>query len=173
MNYLAPENKYSTGIYQRLVRLVLGIMFNQMNVVTGTELAEYTVDKSNKICYDIEVIFLTKEQQTVFGNNSLKRVIFGSDYGTGKTTLLLVKALCQSGIKKEALDEFVNEEYPSPPKKPNFGGLEPMETEDSGPSAKVFLVIFLTGNHLLVQKMKRISEKMRGQITVLNPQSTG
>ena len=71
--------------YQKLAHHVLTRMHCMKIPVTDTQLSEYTVRKS-------EQIFLTQQQQWVM-NIEPRRVIYTSDFGTGKTLLLRAKAV--------------------------------------------------------------------------------
>ena len=59
--------------------------------LTG-DLLKYTDDKIEKISSLKEKIFWTLPQFTILNDESKKRVIFMSDFGTGKTTLIKAKA---------------------------------------------------------------------------------
>ena len=86
------SNFDQTYTYLKLVRHVLTQMYRRKMVVTNTELSKYTIQKSDKMSSNYEeVIFLTRQQQAILGYKP-RRVIFKSDFGTGKTILLKAQA---------------------------------------------------------------------------------
>jgi len=78
--------------------------------LTG-DLLKYTDDKIEKISSLKEKIFWTLPQFTILNDESKKRVIFMSDFGTGKTTLIKAKTkqLLKEG-KKVVLISFEDKE---------------------------------------------------------------
>jgi hypothetical protein len=73
---------------------------SQKMVITKADTATYTLAKCDLICSDIKVIYWTKQQKMI-NTTEPKRIIFTSDYGTGKSTLLKAKALQVLKEKKE------------------------------------------------------------------------
>ena len=102
-------------------------------VVTNTQLSDYTVEKSENMCSNFEeVIFLTKQQQSII-NTKPRRVIFTSDFGTGKTLLLKTQAKQLAELKKH-------------PDQPNPGA-----------KSKIVFVVFLEDGFLLANDIKRFA----------------
>ncbi len=71
---------------------MLAYSHSQKMVITKADTARYTLAKCELICSDIKVIYWTKQQKMI-NTTEPKRIIFTSDYGTGKSTLLKAKAL--------------------------------------------------------------------------------
>ena len=128
------SNFDQTYTYLKLVRHVLTQMYRRKMVVTNTELSKYTIGKSDKMSSNYEeVIFLTQQQQAILGYKP-KRVIFTSDFGTGKTVLLKAQA------QKLASFKFPGQPNPEP-------------------EAKIFFVIFLEKKSMLVNNFRKMEEK--------------
>ena len=87
--------------YQNIVQDILFMMHIQKQVVTPTDLANYTFCNSSEMT--INYYLLTKEQLPIFLSQA-KRVIFQSDFGTGKTVLLRAQAQKLAIPRKRAKD---------------------------------------------------------------------
>jgi hypothetical protein len=67
-------------------------MFQFQQLFTKTNVANYTSETAEKMFeFDNKTFFWTKHQKALIGS-SPKRVLFTSEFGTGKTTLLRAKA---------------------------------------------------------------------------------
>jgi hypothetical protein len=85
---LNPEENISKSkTYVDIMKYLLHQMFYQEMCITDANLTQYTEEKIKKI----EGIFLSKHQFNVM-HLTTKKVAFTSFYGTGKTTLLKLKA---------------------------------------------------------------------------------
>jgi hypothetical protein len=158
----------STVTYQRLVEHVLAKMHQQKQVVTPTDVSNYTVEKSDRI---IEVFFLSKQQQAITSCDKLKRVIYISDFGTGKTTLLKLQA------KMQANQGNLNSEHRNKKRRQTSdGGLfqqhrnEEKHLEEN--SSKIFFVVFLGSESLLLQDIRHYFLKFTN-VSVCHPDSPG
>jgi hypothetical protein len=144
---IGSEDMKSKETYQRLVEHVLVKMHEQKQVVTPTDVSNYTVEKCDRI---IEVLFLTKEQQAIAVCGNLKRIVFISDFGTGKTTLLKLQAKMQ-GNQGNLNSEHRNKKR----RQTSDGGLfqqhrnEEKHLEEN--SSKIFFIVFLGPECLLLQ----------------------
>jgi hypothetical protein len=83
----AEENLSKSETYVDILKYLLHQMFKQEMCITVANLTEYTEEKIEKL----ETIFLSKDQFNVM-HLTTKKVAFTSFYGTGKTTLLKLKA---------------------------------------------------------------------------------
>ncbi len=106
-------------------------------VVTPTDMANYTEAKCDKMCNNIKIIFWTKQQKIIHCNDSLKRIIFTSDYGTGKSTLLRAKV-------KELIEKKKNENYKAKKEKN-------LKNSSEG---KIFFFNFVEKNALLHKQLE-------------------
>ena len=86
-----------------VVQDVIFMMHNRQ-VVTPSDLAQYTLENADEtpITYH-QRILLTKEQLPIVRSQT-KRLIFQSDYGTGKTVLLRAKAQMLAIPRKGKVD---------------------------------------------------------------------
>ena len=85
---LTPEENLSKSeTYVDILKYLLHLMFKQEMCITDANLTEYIEEKIEKL----ETIFLSKDQFNVM-HLTTKKVAFTSFYGTGKTTLLKLKA---------------------------------------------------------------------------------
>ena len=60
--------------------------------ITSTDIVNYTIKQTDHLCKDISIIYWSRQQQTI-NHSKMKRLIFTSDFGTGKTILLKAKAV--------------------------------------------------------------------------------
>jgi hypothetical protein len=68
-------------------------MFERKQVFSKTDVANYAAQKSERMyVVDNHIFFWTNHQKMLIDFNP-KRVLFTSDFGTGKTTLLKAKAM--------------------------------------------------------------------------------
>jgi hypothetical protein len=88
---LKPEvNNTKSETYIDILKYLLHLMFKQEMCITDANLTHSTEEKYQKI-EKHETIFLSKDQFNVLHSRA-KKVAFTSFYGTGKTTLLKLKA---------------------------------------------------------------------------------
>ena len=87
-----------------VVQDVIFMMHNLRQVVTPSDLAQYTLENADEtpITYH-QRILLTKEQLPIVRSQT-KRLIFQSDYGTGKTVLLRAQAQMLAIPRKGKVD---------------------------------------------------------------------
>jgi hypothetical protein len=81
------EDNTKSETYDDILKFLLHQMFKQEMCITDANLTQYTEEKIEKI----EAIFLSRHQFNVM-HLTAKKVAFTSFYGTGKTTLLKLKA---------------------------------------------------------------------------------
>jgi hypothetical protein len=106
VNNSFPETSGSQT-YIEIVKKMLAYSHSQKMVVTKADTANYTLAKSDEICSNFKVIYWTKHQKMITAAE-LKRVIFTSDYGTGKSTLLKAKAFEIVKEKKKKCSKIIN-----------------------------------------------------------------
>ncbi len=123
-------------------------MFQREQVFTKTDVANYTTQTSEKM-FGLEntTFFWTKHQKTLLDSNP-KRVIFTSEFGTGKTTILKAKA-------KQLGREIYFQDLKNKSKK--------IETS----SGKIFFVLFTNQDALLTQALKWELDDLKEQLEVL------
>jgi hypothetical protein len=110
-------------------------MFQREQLFTKTDLANYTTEAAEKMFeFDNKTFFWTKHQKALI-DTSPKRVLFTSEFGTGKTTLLKAKAK-QLGRERH----LQHLKYKS------------KKTESS--SGKIFFIVFIGEDALLTQMLK-------------------
>jgi hypothetical protein len=83
-------------------------MFQREQVFTKTDLANYTTEAAEKMFVQKETFFWTKHQKLLI-DSSPKRVLFTSEFGTGKTTLLKAK-IKQLSCKDQTFFVFFTEQ---------------------------------------------------------------
>ena len=71
---------------------MLGQQHQAQMPITATDIVNYTIKKTDLLCKDISSVIYWSRQQKVINQSNLKRLIFTSDFGTGKTILLKRKA---------------------------------------------------------------------------------
>ena len=104
---LSPEENISkTETYVDIIKYLLHQMFRQEMCITDANLTQYTEEKIKKI----EAIFLSRHQFNVM-HLTTKKVAFTSFYGTGKTTLLKLKAkqILQKNKKEKVVIVVIEE----------------------------------------------------------------
>ena len=84
-------------------------MFQREQLFTKTDLANYTTEAAEKMFeFDNKTFFWTKHQKALI-DTSPKRVLFTSEFGTGKTTLLKAKVK-QLSCKDQTFFVFFTEQ---------------------------------------------------------------
>ena len=83
-----PDNHRATP-YIKKIQFLLMFLFQHGQDFTATDVAKYTVQVSDRM-YQEGGFFWTREQLNLMKRDP-KRVIFTSEFGTGKTTLLKAK----------------------------------------------------------------------------------
>ncbi len=124
-------------------------MFQCDQVFSKTDVANYTVETAEKInVVKNQLFFWTKHQKNVLESNK-RRVIFTSEFGTGKTTLLKAKAK-QLGWGRHL------QQLKSKSKK--------MEST----SGKIFVAVFVGQDALLTQSLKSEMEELKNHVEVIS-----
>jgi hypothetical protein len=123
-------------------------MFQREQVFSKTDVANYTTQATEKM-FDVEnkTFFWTKHQKTFLDLNP-KRVIFTSEFGTGKTTLLKAKA------KQLGMERY-------------FQFLINKSNEVETSSGKIFFVLFTDQQALLTQSLKLELEGLKEHLEIL------
>ncbi len=123
-------------------------MFQREQVFSKTDVANYATQASDKMfAVENQTFFWTKHQKTLIDLNP-KRVIFTSEFGTGKTTLLKAKAK-ELGRKKYFLD------------------LKNKSKKIKTSSGKICFVLFTDQESLLTQSLKWELKDLKEHLEVL------
>ena len=123
-------------------------MFQREQLFTKTDLANYTSETAEKMFeFDNKTFFWTKHQKALI-DSSPKRVLFTSEFGTGKTTLLKAKAkkLCKERYFLDLKNKSKN-----------------IETS----SGKIFFVLFTDQESLLTQSLKWELKDLKEHLEIL------
>ena len=88
---MISDTKESSSSYIKQVQFLLMYMFQREQAFTKTDVANYTNQAAENMFVQEETFFWTKHQKLLI-DSSPKRVLFTSEFGTGKTTLLKAKA---------------------------------------------------------------------------------
>jgi hypothetical protein len=97
---LISDTKESSSSYIKQVQFLFMYMFQFKQRFTKTDVANYTTQAAENM-FDLqkETFFWTKHQKALIYSRP-KRVLFTSEFGTGKTTLLKAKAKQLSSEKQ-------------------------------------------------------------------------
>ena len=95
--------KGSSLTYRGLIEAILGEMHRCKQVVTPTQVANYTIEQGDRVLSKPEEVFFLTKEQTALKRSQLNRVVMTSDYGTGKTTLMksVIKGLATARSQRE------------------------------------------------------------------------
>jgi hypothetical protein len=127
-------------------------MFQREQTFSKTDVAIYTMQASEKMfAVENKTFFWTKHQKTLLDLNP-KRVLFTSEFGTGKTTLLKAKA-----------KQLGKERY--------FQHLQNKSKKIETSSGKIFFVLFTHKDALLTQSLKCDLESFKEHLEILTLKS--
>jgi hypothetical protein len=120
-------------------------MFQREQVFTITDVANYTTQAAEKMFeFENKTFFWTKHQKALI-DSSPRRVIFTSEFGTGKTTLLKAKAK-QLGRETH---------------------LQKLKKLDPA-NGKVYFVVFIGRDALLTQSLKSEMKDLVGHVEIIS-----
>jgi SpoVK/Ycf46/Vps4 family AAA+-type ATPase len=123
-------------------------MFQREQLFTKTDVANYTIQAAEKMFeFENKTFFWTKHQKALI-DTSPKRVLFTSEFGTGKTTLLKAKA---KQLGKERYLQQLKIKY---------------KKMESSPG-KIYLVIFTGQEAFLPQSLKVEFEELAEHVEIL------
>jgi hypothetical protein len=124
-------------------------MFQCEQIFSMTDVANYTEQTADKMnVVKNQLFFWTNHQKNIVDSNQ-KRVLFTSEFGTGKTTLLKAKAT-QLGRKRH-LQQMKNKSK---------------QIESS--SGKIFFVVFTGQDGLLFQSLKSEMEELEDHVEIVS-----
>ncbi len=124
-------------------------MFQREQTFSKTDVANYTVQTAQRMnVVKNQLFFWTKHQKNVIESNT-RRVIFTSEFGTGKTTLLKAKA---KHLGWERHLQYLKDKS---------------QKTESCPG-KVFLVVFVGQDALLTQSLISEMEDLQEHIQVVS-----
>ncbi len=127
-------------------------MFQREQLFTKTDLANYTTEAAEKMfVFDNKTFFWTKHQKALI-DLSPKRVLFTSEFGTGKTTLLKAKAK-QLGRER------------------HLQHLKDKSKIIDPSSGKIFFVVFVSQDALLTQSLKSEMEEFEDHVEIISLKS--
>jgi len=128
-------------------------MFQYKQVFSKSDVTNYAVNMSDQI-FNMEKknFFWTKQQLNLIERDE-KRVLFTSEFGTGKTTVLKAKAK-KLAIQREFLK---NSETPTTFVQSN--------TDDPG---KTFIILFTQSNSLLTESIQNEFQKLKTHVEVIS-----
>jgi hypothetical protein len=118
-------------------------LFQHGQDFTPTDLANYTV-KASDIMYEEGGFFWTKHQWDLIQRDE-RRVLFVSEFGTGKTLLMKSKAK----VLADEIDQLIKEETI---KKQTDGCLK---QGNEGKASKCFFIVFTKEKSILIQGLKK------------------
>ncbi len=97
-NTSQPLNR---DIYKQIIQVLTHQMYIQEDCITRQNLLDYTEEKGGKILTLEKLFFWSKTQYPLLHDLRKKRMVFSSQFGTGKTELLKAKAkqLAEKGKK--------------------------------------------------------------------------
>jgi hypothetical protein len=95
-----------------------------------------------------QLFFWTKHQKNILESNK-RRVIFTSEFGTGKTTLLKAKA------KQLGWDRHLQQ-------------LKSKSNKTDSSSGKIFFVVFVSQDALLTQSLKSEMKELKNHVEVIS-----
>jgi hypothetical protein len=123
-------------------------MFQREQIFSMTDVANYTVKTADSMnVVKNQLFFWTNNQKNIIDSNQ-KRVLFTSEFGTGKTTLLKAKA---TQLGKESRNLHLKN-----------------KTKQNEPSAgKVFFVVFTGQDALLTQSLKLDLEELKEHVEIV------
>ena len=122
-------------------------MFQREQLFTKTDLANYATEAAEKMFeFNNKTFFWTKHQKALI-DSSPKRVLFTSEFGTGKTTLLKAKA------KQLAKERHLQH-------------LKSKKTDSS--SGRVFFVVFIGEDALLTHSLKSEMEHLKDHVEIIS-----
>jgi SpoVK/Ycf46/Vps4 family AAA+-type ATPase len=127
-------------------------MFQREQLFTKTDLANYATEAAEKMFeFNNKTFFWTKHQKALI-DSSPKRVLFTSEFGTGKTTLLKAKA---KQLAKERHLQHLKDKS--------------KKTESS--SGRVFFVVFIGEDALLTHSLKSEMEHLKDHVEIISLRS--
>jgi hypothetical protein len=159
-SYISEQHETSSSYIKR-VQFLLMYIFQREQVFSKTDVANYTTEASDKMFYvDKNTFFWTKHQKTLIDLNP-KRVLFTSEFGTGKTTLLKAKA---KQLSRERY--FKDLKKKSTQNESSLGKVNSQQIEAS--LGKIFIVLFTDQDALLTQSLKREFEDLKGHLEIFS-----
>ena len=124
-------------------------MFQREQLFTKTDLANYATEAAEKMFeFNNKTFFWTKHQKALI-DSSPKRVLFTSEFGTGKTTLLKAKAT-QLG-KERRIHHLKNK-----------------TNQNDSSAGQVLFVVFTGHEALLTQSLKLDLEELKEHVKIVS-----
>ena len=127
-------------------------MFQREQLFTKTDLVNYTTEAAEKMFEFENKTFIWTKHQKALIDLSPKRVLFTSEFGTGKTTLLKAKAK-QLGRER------------------HLQHLKGKSKKIDSSSGKIFFVVFVSQDALLTQSLKSEMEEFADHVEIISLKS--
>jgi hypothetical protein len=90
---LAPQNSpESTETYSDIIKFLLHQMLMQKDCLTDSDITKYSQEKIERISTLENIFFWNNVKLSLLTNIAMKRVVFASTFGTGKTSCIRAKA---------------------------------------------------------------------------------
>jgi hypothetical protein len=142
------ENQ-DTSSYIKKVQFLLMYMFQREQIFSMTDVAKYTVQTADNMnVVKNQLFFWTNHQKTIIDSDE-KRVLFTSEFGTGKTTLLKAKA---TQLGKERRNHH----------------LKNKTNQNDSSARQVFFVVFTGQEALLTQSLKLDLEELKEHVKIVS-----
>ncbi len=124
-------------------------MFQREQIFSMTAVAKYTVQTADNMnVMKNQLFFWTNHQKNIVDSNQ-KRVLFTSEFGTGKTTLLKAKAT-QLGKERR------------------YHHLKNKGKQNASSAGKIFFVVFTGQDALLTQSLISEMEGLKGHVEIVS-----
>ncbi len=160
-------------------------MFQHNQVFTRTAVAKQSVETCGKIFYEKdlfnpsqeniqrrEIFFWTKDQRKLIEGNP-KRVLFTSNFGTGKTLVMRAKAMHLGKkrhrfvLKNQAAQETLTDhENTSQTPKANLHGSKGHNRNNPSDPGKIFIILFTKPDALLYHSIHQEFEELKDHVEV-------
>jgi len=143
------SDSQDTLSYIRKVQFLLMYMFQREQIFSLTDVANYTVKTADSMnVVKNQLFFWTNHQKNIIDTNQ-KRVLFTSEFGTGKTTLLKAKA---TQLGKERRNHH----------------LKNKTNQNDSSAGQVFFVVFTGDEALLTQSLKLDLEELKEHVKIVS-----
>jgi hypothetical protein len=143
------SDSQDTLCYIRKVQFLLMYMFQREQIFSMTDVAKYTEQTADTMnVVKNQLFFWTNHQKNIIDSNQ-KRVLFTSEFGTGKTTLLKAKA---TQLGKERRKHH----------------LKNKAKQNASSAGNIFLVVFTGQDALLTQSLISEMEGLKEHVEIVS-----
>ena len=149
--------------------------------ITSSCVSKYTVEKADSSCQDLFSVIYWSNEQLPIAESKQKRIIFCSDYGTGKSILLqhhalkILREISELEMRSERKQKHELQNGPLQKQKrmnPDYD--EPMTAsfKNKKRDVQVLFAVFVLKNGSFFQLLKQVFLKYDGRIKLLGLSST-